>query len=81
MCVCVSQRPRALGAKWTSEKIAPDEYVPRGQKLNWEGKRDRWHGADLAEHQTQVSEEFQRAEEVCHVVSISTLLATPLLLL
>lgn len=42
--LCV-ERPRKVGAQWTSKHIAPDEKIEQFE-LNFEGKRDRWNGYD-----------------------------------
>ncbi|VDM42511.1 unnamed protein product [Toxocara canis] len=55
------ERPRKLGAKWTGEDIAPDEYVQPNLVLNWDAKRDRWNGYDPQSHQ-QVVEEYEKLE-------------------
>eukprot|EP01056_Protomagalhaensia_sp_Gyna25_P001334 Protomagalhaensia_sp_Gyna_25__1333@NODE_166_length_4697_cov_16_379777_g129_i0_p2_GENE_NODE_166_length_4697_cov_16_379777_g129_i0NODE_166_length_4697_cov_16_379777_g129_i0_p2_ORF_typecomplete_len157_score27_93zfCCHC_3/PF13917_6/0_12zfCCHC_4/PF14392_6/0_14_NODE_166_length_4697_cov_16_379777_g129_i035153985 len=36
------ERPRAKGARWTNQDIAPDEYVPQEIIEDFEAKRDRW---------------------------------------
>ncbi|PWA47633.1 pre-mRNA-splicing factor SLU7 [Artemisia annua] len=41
------ERPRKLGAKWTSKNIAPDEKIETFE-LDYDGKRDRWNGYDAA---------------------------------
>uniref|UniRef100_A0A914ZRY8 Pre-mRNA-splicing factor SLU7 n=1 Tax=Parascaris univalens TaxID=6257 RepID=A0A914ZRY8_PARUN len=55
------ERPRKLGAKWTGEDIAPDEYVQPNLVLSWDAKRDRWNGYDPQSHQ-QVVEEYEKLE-------------------
>lgn len=41
-----TERPRKVGAKFTQNNIARDEYDTTKQKLkfNYESKRDRWNG-------------------------------------
>eukprot|EP00249_Psilotum_nudum_P014077 c24653_g1_i1 orf=171-1781(+) len=39
------ERPRKVGAKWNSKKIAADEKV-ESFELDYDGKRDRWNGYD-----------------------------------
>jgi len=41
---CV-ERPRKVGAKWTSDDIKPDEII-QDVHLDYDGKRDRWNGYD-----------------------------------
>lgn len=36
-----------LGANWTSKNIAPDEKIDFFE-LEYDGKRDRWNGYDVA---------------------------------
>ncbi|MFH4983453.1 hypothetical protein AB6A40_010162 [Gnathostoma spinigerum] len=56
------ERPRKLGAKWTGEDIAPDEFIQPNLTLRWDAKRDRWNGYDPASHQ-QVVEEYEKLEQ------------------
>eukprot|EP00002_Diphylleia_rotans_P025709 TRINITY_DN508_c0_g1_i5.p1 TRINITY_DN508_c0_g1~~TRINITY_DN508_c0_g1_i5.p1 ORF type:complete len:541 (-),score=139.62 TRINITY_DN508_c0_g1_i5:87-1709(-) len=44
-----TERPRKVGAKYTSKQIAPDEVV-REFSFDYEGKRDRWNGFDPSEY-------------------------------
>ncbi|RWV88278.1 hypothetical protein BHE74_00028239, partial [Ensete ventricosum] len=41
------ERPRKVGAKWTSTHIAPDEKIETFE-LDYDGKRDRWNGYDAS---------------------------------
>lgn len=43
------ERPRKVGAKWTSKNIAPDEKI-ESFELDYDGKRDRWNGYDAASY-------------------------------
>ncbi|VDK24867.1 unnamed protein product, partial [Anisakis simplex] len=56
------ERPRKLGAKWTGEDIAPDEYLQPNLTLKWDAKRDRWNGYDPQTHH-QVVEEYEKLEQ------------------
>uniref|UniRef100_A0A1I8HEM0 Pre-mRNA-splicing factor SLU7 n=1 Tax=Macrostomum lignano TaxID=282301 RepID=A0A1I8HEM0_9PLAT len=56
------QRPRARGAKWTGEDIAPDQHVQPDLKLDFEAKRDRWNGYDPASYR-QVIDSYAKLEE------------------
>ncbi|KAJ8915828.1 hypothetical protein NQ315_004641 [Exocentrus adspersus] len=56
------ERPRKVGAKYSSANIAPDEFVQENLALSFDGKRDRWSGYNPAEHRA-VIEEFQKVEE------------------
>jgi len=56
------QRPRKLGAKYTGQDIAPDEYVQPSLDFDYEGKRDRWNGYDPAAYR-HVVDDYQKIEE------------------
>ncbi|XP_058809972.1 pre-mRNA-splicing factor Slu7 [Phymastichus coffea] len=56
------ERPRARLARFTNEKIAPDEVQQPTLSLSYDGKRDRWAGYDPSEHRAIV-EEYQKIEE------------------
>ncbi|KAI3425659.1 Pre-mRNA-splicing factor SLU7 [Psidium guajava] len=43
------ERPRKVGAKWTSKHIAPDEKIETFE-LDYDGKRDRWNGYDASSY-------------------------------
>ena len=58
------QRPRKTGARFTGEKIAPDEFIPETPVYDFEGKRDIWTGFDPKEHQHRLFEEYGKLEEV-----------------
>lgn len=58
---CV-ERPRKVGAKFTGEKFAPDEFVQPDLSFDWDGKRDRWNGYDLDDHEA-VHSEYGKIEE------------------
>lgn len=58
------QRPRKIGAKFTGDDIAPDEYLQPKLDFDYEGKRDRWNGYDTEEHQMKLRDDFNRIEEV-----------------
>ena len=45
------ERPRKIGAKFTSSNFAPDEFVQPNLSLTVDGKRDRWNGYDNFAHQ------------------------------
>ncbi|KAK3095747.1 hypothetical protein FSP39_018488 [Pinctada imbricata] len=57
------ERPRKIGAKYTGEDMAPDEYIQPQLDFDFDGKRDRWNGKDIDDHQAQVKEDFERIEE------------------
>lgn len=57
------QRPRKIGAKFTGDKIAPDEHIQPTFSFDYDGKRDRWNGYDPQEHE-RVIQEFAKVEEV-----------------
>ena len=54
---CV-ERPRKIGAKYTSKDIARDEIntSKQGIQLNYEGKRDRWNGYDNDQYREHIDE-------------------------
>ena len=54
-------RPRKLGAKWTSKNIAPDEKIETFE-LDYDGKRDRWNGYDAASY-AHVIERYEARDE------------------
>ncbi|GBG92225.1 hypothetical protein CBR_g54768 [Chara braunii] len=55
------ERPRKLGAKWTSMHIAPDEKI-ESFELDYDGKRDRWNGYDPSTY-SRVIDTFQKRDE------------------
>ena len=38
------ERPRKVGAKYTGDSIACDEFEQPDLNLDYDGKRDRWNG-------------------------------------
>tara|TARA_R110002050_G_scaffold213784_1_gene350048 strand:- start:229 stop:1644 length:1416 start_codon:yes stop_codon:yes gene_type:complete len=46
---CV-ERPRKVGAKYTSRDIQADEIIVNLEGLTYDQKRDRWNGYDTAQH-------------------------------
>lgn len=36
------ERPRKIGARYTGEEIAPDEYMQPNLSFDYDGKRDRY---------------------------------------
>lgn len=56
------ERPRKVGAKFSSQSFAPDEFLPPKLTLDYDGKRDRWNGYDPSNYQTIV-DEFAKVEE------------------
>ena len=38
------ERPRKVGARFTGDNIACDEYEQPDVNLDYDGKRDRWNG-------------------------------------
>uniref|UniRef100_A0A8R1TQY7 Pre-mRNA-splicing factor SLU7 n=1 Tax=Onchocerca volvulus TaxID=6282 RepID=A0A8R1TQY7_ONCVO len=56
------ERPRKIGAMWTNQDIAPDEYVQPNLTLGWDAKRDRWNGYDPQTYK-QVVEEHEKLEQ------------------
>eukprot|EP00095_Tigriopus_kingsejongensis_P000600 maker-scaffold95_size379157-snap-gene-2.35 protein:Tk00600 transcript:maker-scaffold95_size379157-snap-gene-2.35-mRNA-1 annotation:"pre-mrna-splicing factor slu7-like" len=57
------ERPRKIGAKFTGANLAPDEFVPSGLRLDFDGKRDRWHGYDNVDYK-EVVQEFSKIEDL-----------------
>lgn len=62
---CV-ERPRKIGAKYSSRDIAHDERdtTKQGIKLNYEGKRDRWNGYDNDQYKEQVIDEWNLVDKI-----------------
>lgn len=56
------ERPRKVGAKYTNQHIAPDEFQQPVLNQTYDGKRDRWAGYDPSQHKA-IIEQFQRIEE------------------
>ncbi|XP_068633882.1 pre-mRNA-splicing factor Slu7 [Battus philenor] len=56
------ERPRKVGAKFTSAAIAADEFSQPNLNLSYDGKRDRWNGYDPEQHKA-IIEEYQKVEE------------------
>nr|CAY54165.1 unnamed protein product [Heliconius melpomene] len=56
------ERPRKIGAKFTSAGIASDEFNQPNLNLSYDGKRDRWNGYDPEQHKA-ILEEYQKVEE------------------
>ncbi|XP_041005921.1 pre-mRNA-splicing factor SLU7-A isoform X3 [Juglans microcarpa x Juglans regia] len=55
------ERPRKVGAKWTSKHIAPDEKVETFE-LDYDGKRDRWNGYDASTY-AYIIERYEARDE------------------
>ncbi|XP_050206684.1 pre-mRNA-splicing factor SLU7-A-like [Mercurialis annua] len=55
------ERPRKVGAKWTSMHIAPDENI-ESFELDYDGKRDRWNGYDTSSY-AHVVDRYEAREE------------------
>ncbi|XP_071711796.1 pre-mRNA-splicing factor SLU7-like [Rutidosis leptorrhynchoides] len=55
------ERPRTVGAKWTSKNIAPDEKI-EAFELDYDGKRDRWNGYDVSSY-ANVVKRYEAREE------------------
>lgn len=55
------ERPRKIGAKFTSMHIAPDEKI-ESFELDYDGKRDRWNGYDPTTY-SRVIEQYEAREE------------------
>ncbi|KAF4518255.1 hypothetical protein B566_EDAN010401 [Ephemera danica] len=56
------ERPRKVGAKFTGQAIASDEFSQPNLAIDYDGKRDRWNGYDPTEHRA-IIEEFQKVED------------------
>ncbi|GBM01927.1 Pre-mRNA-splicing factor SLU7 [Araneus ventricosus] len=56
------ERPRKVGARYSQEKFAPDEFLPPKLLLDYDGKRDRWNGYDPNNYQ-MIVEEYARVDE------------------
>ncbi|XP_076468426.1 pre-mRNA-splicing factor SLU7-like isoform X2 [Babylonia areolata] len=62
------ERPRKIGARFTGDSIAPDEFIPNDLVQDFEGKRDIWTGFDPKEHQRKLFEEYGKMEEAKRVM-------------
>lgn len=51
-------------AKYTGEKIAPDDIIPHQLNYDFEGKRDIWNGFDSVELTRQIFDDYSKLEEV-----------------
>ncbi|KAG6724292.1 hypothetical protein I3842_03G253500 [Carya illinoinensis] len=58
--LCI-ERPRKVGAKWTSKHIAPDEKVETFE-LDYDGKRDCWNGYDASTY-AYIIERYEARDE------------------
>ncbi|XP_071947761.1 pre-mRNA-splicing factor SLU7-like [Antedon mediterranea] len=56
------ERPRRVGAKFTSSQIAPDEHEQPNLDFDYASKRDRWNGYDEEDYD-DVIKEFAKIEE------------------
>lgn len=65
--LCLSQRPRKVGAKFSGTGLAPDEQDQIQLSMDYDGKRDRWNGYDPDEHM-RIVEEYSKVDLVSHVV-------------
>ncbi|KAL1230484.1 Pre-mRNA-splicing factor SLU7 [Trichinella pseudospiralis] len=57
------ERPRKIGAKYTNDSIAADEFSQPNIKLDYDAKRDRWNGFDASSYNAQAVKEFDQLEE------------------
>lgn len=55
------ERPRKVGARFTGNMIAPDEFIQPDMKMDFDGKRDRWNGYNPENHR-EVIDEFRKIE-------------------
>jgi pre-mRNA-processing factor SLU7 len=63
------ERPRKILAKYSNEKIAPDEkIVPSTDDRDFDAKRDRWAGFDPAVYNKMVFQEFDKIEEAKRIL-------------
>uniref|UniRef100_A0A914YKQ6 Pre-mRNA-splicing factor SLU7 n=1 Tax=Panagrolaimus superbus TaxID=310955 RepID=A0A914YKQ6_9BILA len=62
------ERPRAIGAKFTEEDMAPDDYVQPDLSLNYDAKRDRWNGFDSSTFAETVVKEHEEMAEIAKVI-------------
>jgi len=56
-----TEKPRRVGAWKTGKNIKPDEILPQGLNLSWDGKRDRYNGYDADAHKLTIAR-FNAAE-------------------
>ena len=62
------ERPRKVGAKYTEEDFAPDDYVQPSLSLDYDAKRDRWNGFDPATYTETVVKEHEQLAELSKVL-------------
>lgn len=70
------ERPRKTGAKFTNEAIAQDEFEQPVLEFDYDGKRDRWNGYDVAEHR-KIVEEFGKLEDAKRQIKAQKLEGVP----
>lgn len=56
------ERPRKIGARFSGNVVAHDEYIQPKIISDYDGKRDRWGGYDPSAHR-EIIEEFKKVEE------------------
>ncbi|UYV62152.1 SLU7, partial [Cordylochernes scorpioides] len=61
------ERPRKIGAKFTSRNIAPDERQLPKLDMDFDGKRDRWNGYNSADYQ-EIIDRYSKIEEAKRVL-------------
>ena len=44
--------------------MAPDEHIQPQLDFDYDGKRDRWNGIDIEDHQRKVKDDFEMLDEV-----------------
>lgn len=65
-----------IGAKFTGQAIAADEFAQPNLAVDYDGKRDRWNGYDPSEHRA-IIEEFQKVEDAKRTLKAEKLCGDP----
>ncbi|UYV79477.1 SLU7, partial [Cordylochernes scorpioides] len=61
------ERPRKIGAKFTSRNITPDGRQLPKLDMDFDGKRDRWNGYNSADYQ-EIIDRYSKIEEAKRVL-------------
>jgi pre-mRNA-processing factor SLU7 len=62
------EKPRKRLAKYSGTVIAPDDIAQPELNLTFDGKRDRWNGIDIDQHQEKLRSEFEKLQEARRVI-------------
>lgn len=62
------EKPRKRLAKYGAQVIAPDDLAQPELNLSFDGKRDRWNGIDLDQHQAELRVEHEKLQEARRLI-------------